>query len=307
MRRTRAFTLMELLVVIAAAALLAGIALPSLQSARRLAKPERCKWNQAKVAEAIFLYAEDFDDAIPYSLNKEEGFNDIPFSWYVVVGRIPPEYIDKDWENWPFAIHHFPNVEDHNSVEYRICAEGYVDYPSWGDNEIVPYEGAFVCPAFVDQVEPKATFPGGTSCQFSINGNVSRTYAEYRTGEGPVITRLSDVRPKAVLIGDGNLNQGGNIRVMQAYRTDSRGGRRGRLYVLNLRPGSSGRYDFGPWTHQRHINAWTVGWPCDFYGHPGQKCNLTLADGHVQPVHDLDGNAWIIEPLDEEEDGNEEE
>ncbi len=308
MRRTRALTLMELLVVIAAAALLAGIALPSLQSARRLAKPERCKWNQAKVADAIFLYAEDYDDAIPYTLDKEPGLNDIRFYWHVVVGRIPPEYIDKDWENWPNDWFKFPGVQDHNSVEYRICAEGYVDYPSWGDNEIVPYEGAFVCPAFVDQVEPKATFPGGTSCQFSINGNVSRSYAEYRTGEGPVITRLSDVRPKAVLIGDGNLSSGGvaGIKVQTAYRTFSSGYWRGKLFVLNP-PGFSGRYDFGPWTHQRHVSAWALAWPCDFYGHPGQKCNLALADGHVQPVHDLDHNDWIIELLDGEEDGNEEE
>ncbi len=292
---------MELLVVVAVAALLAGIALPSLQSARRLAKPERCKWNQAKVAEAIFLYAEDFDDAIPYSLYKEPGPYNIPFWWHVVVGRIPPEYIDKDWENWPNEW--FPGVQDHNSVEYRICAEGYVDYPSWGDNEVVPYKGAFVCPAFVDQVEPKSTWPGATSCHFSINGNVSRSYSEVSPfPRPPEVTLLSDVRPKAVLIGDGNLNPGGNIRVDYIYRTQWM---TGRLYVLNLRPGSIGRYDFGPWTHQRHIGKWSLSMPCDFYGHPGEKCNLALADGHVQPVHDLDGNAWIIEPLDKEEDGNE--
>ncbi len=303
MKFQRAFTLMELLVVVAVAALLAGIALPSLQSARRLAKPERCKWNQAKVAEAIFLYAEDYDDAIPYTLSKRRGATYISFSWDVIVGRIPPEYINKNWPSWPLNEHRFPipgpDYRDPNSIEYRICAEGYVDYLSWGDNEIVPYEGAFVCPALVDQVEPKSTWPGGTSCQFSINGNVSRTYAEYRTGEEPVITRLSDVRGKAVLIGDGNLSLGGDIRVSRAYRTDSNG----RLYFLNSR----WPWDFGPWTHQQHVGAWALMWPCDFYGHPGGKANLALADGHVQPVHDLDGNAWIIEPLDEEEDGTDEE
>ena len=289
---------MELLVVIAAAALLAGIVAPSLQSARRLAKPERCKWNQAKVAEAIFLYAEDYDDAIPYTLDKVRGFRDISFSWDVHVGRIPPEYINKDWPEWPLSEHYFPNASDTNSVEYSICAGGYVDYLSWGDNEVVPYEGPFVCPAFVDQVEPKATFPGATSCQFSINGNLSDEYAEWNSRDELVITHLSDVRPKAVLIGDGNLRPAGDhIRVSHAYRTDSNG----RLYFLNSR----WPWDFGPWTHQEHVSAWSLIWPCDFYGHPGGKCNLALADGHVQPVHDLDGNAWIIEPLDGEQDGNE--
>ncbi len=301
MRRTRALTLMELLVVIAAAALLAGIALPSLQNARRLAKPERCKWNQAKVADAIFLYAEDYDDAIPYTFKKRRGSAGIPFSWHVVVGRIPPEYINKDWPKWPVNQHAFPIPgNDPNSIEYRICAEGYVDYPSWGDNEIVPYEGAFVCPAFVDQVEPKSTWPGGTSCQFSINGNVSDYFAEYDRSDELVITRLSDVRGKAVLIGDGNLNPAGNIRVQHAYRTHRD---TGKLYVLD----ANWPWDFGPWTHQRHIGKWSLSIPCDFYGHPGQKCNLALADGHVKPVRNLDGNDWIIEPLDEEENGNEEE
>ncbi len=296
---------MELLVVIAAAALLAGIALPSLQSARRLAKPERCKWNQAKVAEAIFLYAEDFDDAIPYTLSKRRGGAYIPFSWHVVVGRIPPEYINKDWPSWPLNTHGFPipggTDPDPNTTEYRICAEGYVDYPSWGDNEIVPYEGAFVCPAFVDQVEPKSTWPGGTSCQFSINENVSETYREWMPGPAGklIVTRLSDVRGKAVLIGDGNLKMGGNIMVRRAFKTHDRGEHRGELFVLHPQY----PYDNGPWTHQQHVG--NLNWPCDFYGHPGQKCNLALADGHVRPVRNLDGNDWIIEPLDEEEDGNE--
>ncbi len=299
MKPQRALTLMELLVVVAAAALLAGIALPSLQSARRLAKPERCKWNQAKVAEAIFLYAEDFDDAIPYSLDKKRGFADILLSWDVVIGKIPAEYFDKDWENWPLNEHGFPNYHDANSVEAKIVTEGYIDYLSWGDNEIVPYEGAFVCPAFVDQVEPKATWPGGTSCQFSINGNVSDRFAEWGNDE-LVITHLSDVRGKAVLIGDGNLGPAGNINVEHAYRTHRD---TGKLYVLD----ANYPWDFGPWTHQQHISKWSVSMPCDFYGHPGGKANLALADGHVRPVRNLDGNDWIIEPLDEEGDGNEEE
>ncbi len=309
MRRTRALTLMELLVVIAAAALLAGIALPSLQSARRLAKPERCKWNQAKVAEAIFLYAEDFDDAIPYTLNLSRGGADWPLTWDVHIGRIPERL--HSYENygcthsWATDEYGWENVgiNDPTSPVRRIVTGGYVDYPSWGCNFEIPYEGAFICPAFVDQVNPKSRWAGGTSVQFSINGNVSGSFAEYdrRFPQNLWVTRLSDVRPKAVLIGDGNLNPGGETRVSTQFDTFPGSNRAGELFIMD----SNYPWDFGPWTHQRHIGKWSLSIPCDFYGHPGGKCNLALADGHVKPVRNLDGNDWIIEPPEEEADEDE--
>ncbi len=289
MRTRWAFTLVELLLVIAIIALLVSMLMPSLQKAKELANDVVCKSNQKSLCYAIFLYAKDYDDAIPYSLDKKQGISDILLSWDVVIGKIPAEYIDKDWQKWRRTFHGFPNVEDHNSVEYRICAEGYVDYPSWGDNEIVPYEGPFVCPAFIDQVEPKATWPGATSCQFSINGNVSRMYREWAPGRELVITRLSDVRPKAVLIGDGNLGQAAGVVVVPRYRTrwDT-----GKLFVMDPRRGSNALNDFGPWTHQRHLDKWRRSQPCDFYGHPGGKANLTLVSGRVVSVSNIDGDAW---------------
>ncbi len=297
MNRRIAFTLIELLVVIAIIALLVSILMPSLQKAKELAKDVVCKSNQKSVAYGVLLYAEEYNDIYPYGLKKKRGGSDIPFSWPVKVGKIPVQYINKDWPSWPLNEHAFPIPggadPDPNTTEFKICAEGYIDYLSWGDNEIVPFEGAFICPAFVDQVNPKSTWPGGTSCQFSLNGGLTSTYKEFEDDELSV-TQTSDVRAAAVLLGDGNLNPGGDIRVQFAFDRygPENAARAGELRILNMRPGFKWVGDFGPWTHQRHVGKWGLSMPCNFYGHPGERANITYADGHVEHMAEIEHKAW---------------
>ncbi len=296
MKSPRAFTLIELLVVIAIIALLVSILMPSLQKAKELAKDVVCKSNQKSVAYGVLLYAEEHNDIYPFNLNKARGFADILLSWDVAVGKIPSEYFDKPWlPDWPLNEHGFPNYQDPNSVEAKIVTEGYIDYLSWGDNLIIPYEGSFVCPAFVDQIKPRSTYPGATSCQFSLNGSLSRTYDEWNNKATLTVTQTSDVRAAAVLLGDGNIRAGQvPPRVAARFRTFGDGSRKGELYILNLHPGFKGVDDFGPWTHQRHAAPWSVDLPCDFYGHPGERANITYADGHVEHMAVIEHKAWKI-------------
>lgn len=60
----KAFTLVELLVVISIIALLVSILLPALNKAREQAKLVMCRTNMRSVAMAFHLYADDYDDAI---------------------------------------------------------------------------------------------------------------------------------------------------------------------------------------------------------------------------------------------------
>jgi len=61
-RKTAAFTLMELLVVIAVIAILAALLLPALSKAKENAHKAKCTSNLRQLALANFLYADDHED-----------------------------------------------------------------------------------------------------------------------------------------------------------------------------------------------------------------------------------------------------
>ncbi len=265
MKRRSAFTLVELFVVFAAIILLASVLVPVLRESRSAARIASCKSHQKKVSRAILAYTEDYDGAFPYDRLWSPVRPGL--EWALRVGRVADEDV-------PYIF---------GEPDYTICITGYVDY-DYVSNE----EGFFKCPAFIDQVEPKGTWTGACSSQFSINGNLCERFHD---GQEVVVTRISDVRPEAVMIGDGNLGPaGGNIFVQSRFPTMADGSLAGI-------PTGPFPYDHGPWTHQEHVNAWGRTMPCDFYGHTKEKAILTYVSGHTRAVKDIVHAEWqITEP-----------
>jgi prepilin-type N-terminal cleavage/methylation domain-containing protein/prepilin-type processing-associated H-X9-DG protein len=64
-KRSRAFTLIEILVVVAILAILAAILFPVFAQAREKARQASCLSNTKQIGLAALLYAQDFDETLP--------------------------------------------------------------------------------------------------------------------------------------------------------------------------------------------------------------------------------------------------
>ncbi|HTL56419.1 MAG TPA: prepilin-type N-terminal cleavage/methylation domain-containing protein [Candidatus Limnocylindrales bacterium] len=83
-RNRRAFTLTELLVVIAVIAILAALLLPALSSGREKARRTACLSNLREIGVAVTLYASDNNGSIPYG--PKAGAFTSPLDFYPSTG-----------------------------------------------------------------------------------------------------------------------------------------------------------------------------------------------------------------------------
>lgn len=146
--RTRAFTLIEVLVVVAIIALLITILLPSLKRARELSRATVCGTRLGQVFKGTLMYTHSNQDRLPY------------FGW--ISGRPT----DAEW--WPTQIARFVG----NEYEVYLCpgdpkpftidviyANGSIRMPRSTDQAIVPLKLTWrsACDTLMDT--PKGRVP----------------------------------------------------------------------------------------------------------------------------------------------------
>ena len=74
--KIRIFTLIELLIVIAMIAILAGMLLPALNAARDKAKTIQCASNFSSIGKAVMMYVSDWNDYLPPGSNGDGDSSD---------------------------------------------------------------------------------------------------------------------------------------------------------------------------------------------------------------------------------------
>ena len=100
--RKRGFTLVELLVVISIIALLLAIIIPSMNKARETAKRVICSNQQKEIARAISMYADAWDQKMPFYGGKDPSFAD-PYDCEETPGCADKDNCPGD-EKHPYAV-----------------------------------------------------------------------------------------------------------------------------------------------------------------------------------------------------------
>jgi prepilin-type processing-associated H-X9-DG protein/prepilin-type N-terminal cleavage/methylation domain-containing protein len=183
----RAFTLVELLVVIGIIAVLVGLLLPALNIAREHAKGAQCLSNLRELAQAAFMYAGENDGMCPISRNSmlEE------WDFYQSANGIQPGVIWQGTTN--LAVEQCPSYE-RRSTTLTDPFTGYnynTSYLGGGYGEVTPLGHPHVRPAKLSTIR--------RSAEIAMFGDGQYTAGTNKYMRAPILMSGTDIGDGASL------------------------------------------------------------------------------------------------------------
>ena len=179
----RAFTLVELLVVIGIIAVLIGILLPVLSGARRTARDTQCASNMRQLCTALIMYANEFKGRFPPNLNAVPSISGPTYNWWYDadrIGRYLPKTQQYSTSSVKGTVFICPNDEGAGrSYSMNMFASSAVDQ-GWEKYQWATYFSAKSKPAtkLILMAEKFSVFIGadGTYATGNVIGISSTTY-----------------------------------------------------------------------------------------------------------------------------------
>jgi len=117
---TRAFTLIELLTVIAIIAILAAILIPAISGVRASARDTKSQSNLREWHRLAMIYANEHDNRLPLGWDK---FSDGTPHWMVTLGR----YMDHEFTNGSLELTNTIGTSPNHEVDF-VHGPDYISY-----------------------------------------------------------------------------------------------------------------------------------------------------------------------------------
>ena len=122
-RKSRGFTIIELLVVISVILILAAIVTPAVHKAKAKAKRVQCLANMRQCGQAALMYAQDYEDTLPTAGDFT--------AWWLLPGIDDPKYLKQEIRGCP----NDPGILPANNYAIYMLTNANIQLQMLGTND----------------------------------------------------------------------------------------------------------------------------------------------------------------------------